>query len=128
MSRFSTTLMEHFVCPRNWGTIEDADLVGVAGIPGQTRYIVLYLKVRHSRIAAARYQGQGCGPTIASGSVLTELIAGKTCAECKALSPEDVIEALGGLPADKRHCAIFAVQALENALESTAKPQSRSRS
>jgi nitrogen fixation NifU-like protein len=108
--------MEHFSEPRNFGRMEGADFVGVAGLPGQGRYLVIYMKLESRRIAEATFHCHGCGATIACGSMLTEMITGKVVDECRELTAGNLIAALGGLPPDKKHCAGFAVQALKNAL------------
>ena len=118
MPRYSATVMDHFQSPRNWGKLECADLVGVAGLPGQGRFLVLHLRLKDGRIAEANYQSHGCGATIAAGSMLTELIIGRSATECRELSADDLLDALEGLPPDKRHCTRFAVDALRDALDS----------
>jgi NifU-like protein involved in Fe-S cluster formation len=116
MSRFSETLTEHFMAPRNTGIMEDADLTGHAGTPGRGAFLILFLKVPDARIAAATFQTYGCGPTIAAGSMLTELIVGRTVAECRKLTTDDLIAALDGVPPDKLHCPAMAIAALCDAL------------
>ena len=71
--------------------------------------MILYLKIEDERIAAAKYHTVGCGPTIASGSMLTEMIRGKSIAECRELTVENLIEALDGVPPDKLHCPALAI-------------------
>ena len=78
--------------------------------------MILYLKIEDERIAAAKYHTVGCGPTIASGSMLTEMINGKSIAECRELTVENLIEALDGMPPDKLHCPALAIGALKDAL------------
>lgn len=116
MPRYSDAVMDHFQSPRNWGTIDGAQYVGAVGVPGNGPYLVLYLDIEDNRIVRAMFTCHGCGPTIASGSKLTELILGKTVGECHALTAEQIIEGLGGLPPDKLHTAGFAVGALQQAL------------
>ncbi len=116
MAKYSETLTEHVMAPRNGGVIEDADLTGHAGSPGRGAFMILFLNVEDDRIAAARYHTVGCGPTIASGSMLTEMIAGKSIAECRELTVENLIEALDGVPPDKLHCPALAIGALKDAL------------
>jgi nitrogen fixation NifU-like protein len=117
MGRYSETLTEHVMSPRNTGVIEKPDFVGYAGTPGRGAFLVLFLKVHDDRIVAAKYQTYGCGPTIASGSMLTELIVGRTISECRMLTTEDLIAALDGVPPDKLHCPAMAIGALQNALK-----------
>jgi nitrogen fixation NifU-like protein len=116
MGKYSETLTEHVMNPKNGGVIENADLTGHAGAPGRGAFMIVYLKIEDERIAAAKYHTVGCGPTIASGSMLTELITGRSIAECRELSVENLIEALGGVPPDKLHCPALAIGALKDAL------------
>ena len=109
MAKYSEMLTEHVMQPRNSGVLENPDLSGHAGTPGRGAFMVLYLRLSGDRVAAAKYQTYGCGPTIASGSMLTEMIVGRTIAECLALSVEDLIEALDGVPPDKLHCPALAI-------------------
>lgn len=78
--------------------------------------MILYLKIEDERITAAKYHTVGCGPTIAPGSMLTEIITGKSIAECRELTVENLIEALDGVPPDKIHCPALAIGALQDAL------------
>ena len=121
MGKYSETLMEHFASPRNVGRLDGADRIGRAGTPGRGPFMVLYLRLSGGIVTDARYQSHGCGATIASGSVLTELILGRTVQVCRALSSEVVREALDGVPPDKLHCPALAVAALRSALD----PQGR---
>ncbi len=78
--------------------------------------MILFLKVQDDRIAAAKYHTHGCGPTIASASMLTELIIGQTVADCRGMTTDDLIAALDGVPPDKIHCPAMAIAALHDAL------------
>lgn len=122
MARFSETLMDHFQSPRNRGRMEPADAVGIAGVPGQGRHLILYVRVEGERIGQAQFDCHGCGVTIACGSALTELIIGRTPPECAALSVDDLVDALDGVPSDKRDCPGFAIHALRAALAQIAFP------
>jgi NifU-like protein involved in Fe-S cluster formation len=114
MSRFSETLMDHFQAPRNRGRLEGADATGVAGVPGQGRFMVLYIQVAEGRIAKAQFECHGCGVTIACGSALTELIVGLPIDDCEKVTCSDLVSALDGVPADRGDCPEFAMQALRN--------------
>ncbi len=94
MGKYSETLTEHVMLPRNGGVIESPDLTGHAGVPGRGAFMILYLKLEGERVAAAKYHTVGCGPTIASGSILTEIIQGRTIQECRKLTAQDLIDAL----------------------------------
>ena len=116
MGKYSETLTDHVMSPRNGGVMDDPHLTGHAGTPGRGAFLILFLKVRDERIATAKYHTVGCGPTIAAGSMLTELIVGRTVAECRGLTTEDLIAALDGVPPDKLHCPALAIAALRDAL------------
>jgi NifU-like protein involved in Fe-S cluster formation len=103
MGKFSETLMDHVTSPRNSGVMELPDLTGMAGTPGNGPFMILSLRVREGRITAAEFQTYGCGPTIASGSMLTEMIIGRTIEERTKLTAQDLILALDGVPPDKLH-------------------------
>jgi NifU-like protein involved in Fe-S cluster formation len=116
MAKYSETLTEHAVAPQNGGVIEDANLTGHSGSPGRGAFMILYLELDDERIAAAKYHTVGCGPTIASGSILTEMIQGRTIQECRKLTAQHLIDALDGVPPDKLHCPALAIGALKDAL------------
>jgi nitrogen fixation NifU-like protein len=117
MARFSEALMAHFSAPRNSGRLAAPDRRGVAGNPTSAPFLTLDLQLWDSQIADARFQTYGCGPAIACGSMLTVLIIGRSIAEARSLTAEDLIKALDGLPDDKRHCADLAINALRAALK-----------
>lgn len=115
-ARYSEIVLDHFYHPRNGYRMKDADLVGRAGEPGRGPFMLVYLRVNGDRIAAASFQTYGCGAAIAAGSVLTEGVRGGTLAEAARWTERAVNEALGGLPAEKRHCSRLAADALADAL------------
>jgi nitrogen fixation NifU-like protein len=115
--QYSEIVMDHFFNPRNCYRMEKPDVVGKAGEPGRGPFMLLYLRVEGEAIRDASYQTYGCGPAIAAGSVLTEKLYGVSCEEARLWNERDVNDALGGLPANKRHCSALAVSALKNALE-----------
>jgi len=116
MSRFSDMLMDHFNAPRNARRLETPDRVGVGGVPGQGPFVVLYLRVKEKAVTEAAYQANGCGVTIACGSMLTEMIVNRSLDVCRSIGPEHLTEALGGVPSDKAHAPALAIAALKNAL------------
>jgi len=117
MGKYSDTLMDHFLAPRNSGALESPDATGHAGAPGRGPFLILYIKVTGSQIIAAKFQTYGCGPTIACGSMLTELIVGRSIADCLQLTTETLIENLDGVPAEKLHSPALAIAALRDALK-----------
>jgi nitrogen fixation NifU-like protein len=126
VAHYSETLTDHVTAPRNSGPIDDPDLTGHAGAPGRGAFMILYLKVADDRVTAAKYHTVGCGPTIASGSMLTELIIGKPIAECRTLTVENLIAALDGVPPDKLHCPALAIAALQDACTKWSGVQAKS--
>ena len=118
---YSDKVMDHFMNPRNMGEIEYADGVGEVGNPACGDVMKLYLKIEGDRITDAKFKTFGCGAAIASSSMTTELIKGKTIDEALKLSNEAVAEALGGLPPAKQHCSVLAEDALKIAIEDNKK-------
>jgi nitrogen fixation protein NifU and related proteins len=114
---YSDKVMDHFMNPRNMGEIEDADGVGEVGNPACGDVMKLFLKIENDRIVDVKFKTFGCGAAIASSSMTTELIKGKTIDEALKLSNQAVAEALGGLPPAKEHCSVLAEDALKAALE-----------
>ncbi len=118
MPEYSETVMEHFRNPRNVGQIEDPSGIGKVGSPVCGDIMELYIKIDAvGTITDARFKTFGCGAAIASSSILTEMIKGKTVEEVRKLSNEAVVKALGGLPEAKIHCSVLAEQALQKAIE-----------
>jgi len=114
---YSEQVMEHFRNPRNVGEIEDADGVGKVGNPVCGDIMELSIKVKDGRIDDAKFRTFGCGAAIATSSMVTELVKGKTVEEALEVSNKAVVEALGGLPPVKMHCSVLAEQALRSAIE-----------
>ena len=117
---YNPQVLEHLDNPRNVGAMTDATAHGVATNPVCGDLLHLYLKVAAGQISAASFQVQGCPPCIAAASVLTELIGGQTLADAQQFKPQDVSAALGGLPRNKEHCAVLAIDALRAALAEIA--------
>ena len=116
MSLYSEKVMDHFRNPRNVGTIEDANGVGEAGNPVCGDIMKIYLKVNNEIIEDVKFETFGCGSAIASSSMATELIKGKSVSEAAELTNKAVAEALDGLPAHKMHCSVLAEEAIQAAL------------
>ncbi|MCK4224434.1 MAG: Fe-S cluster assembly scaffold protein NifU [candidate division Zixibacteria bacterium] len=114
---YSPKVMEHFQNPRNVGEIEDADGVGEIGNPVCGDIMKLYIKVKDNRIVDAKFKTFGCGAAIATSSMVTELVKGKTLDEAENISRDTVAEALDGLPPIKMHCSNLAADALGKAIE-----------
>lgn len=114
---YSEKVMDHFMNPRNMGEIENADAIGEVGNPACGDVMKLYLKIEDNRIVDVKFKTFGCGAAIASSSITTEMIKGKTIEEALKITNEQVAEALGGLPPAKQHCSVLAEEALRVALE-----------
>ena len=119
---YSDVVREHFFHPRNVGEIADADGVGVEGRPGQGQHMVISVRLERERIAEIAFKTFGCAASIASCSVLTEMVKGRTVREALAVSRDELAEALGGLPLGKEHCPGMALGALRKALLSAEGP------
>ena len=115
---YSAVFKDHLANPRNVGELADADAVAEETNPVCGDRLRVSLRVRDGRIEAAGYLAYGCPPTLVCGSVLTELIAGKTVAEAVLLTRKDLLDALGGLPSRKQHAAALAIETLRVAIES----------
>ena len=114
---YSQKVMDHFLHPRNVGEIPDADGTGKIGNPVCGDIMVLYIQVHDNRIQDVKFQTFGCGAAIATSSMITELVKGKTLEEAEQISRNTVAEALDGLPPNKMHCSNLAADALHKAIE-----------
>src|SRR5512137_1978694 len=117
MSLYSEKVMDHFNNPRNVGEIENADGIGKVGNPVCGDVMRLYIKVEKDVITDAKFKTFGCGAAIATSSMVTDLVKGKTIDEALKISNAAVAEALGGLPKVKMHCSVLAEEALKSALD-----------
>ena len=117
MALYTDTVMDHFMHPRNVGEIADADGVGEVGNAKCGDIMKIYLKIRDDIIVDVKFETFGCGSAIASSSMATEMIKGKSIHEAMALTNKAVAEALDGLPAHKLHCSVLAEEAIKNALK-----------
>ncbi len=120
---YSDQVMEHFRNPQNVGEIENADGVGKVGNPVCGDIMELSIKVNGNVIEDAKFRTFGCGAAIATSSIVTELVKGKTVDEALEITNKAVVEALGGLPPVKMHCSVLAEQALKSAIEDYRKKQ-----
>ena len=116
MALYSEKVMDHFMHPRNVGTIENADGVGEVGNAKCGDIMKIYLKIENDIIKAVKFETFGCGSAIASSSMATEMIKGKSIHEALDLTNKAVAEALDGLPAHKMHCSVLAEEAIKKAL------------
>jgi len=114
---YNPVVLDHFLNPRNVGDVPRADGVGEAGRPDCGDTLRMSLKIEEGRIVEARFRANGCAAAIASSSMATELVRGRTLEEARRFSNEEVVAALGGLPRAKIQCSVLASQALQAALE-----------
>ena len=112
---YSETFIEQIMNPRNLGNLEDADgFAGVTSSCGDTMEI--WIKIKNDTIIEATFKTDGCGPTIASGSIVTEISKGKNIKEALKISQQDILDALGGLPEESQHCALLAANTVKEAI------------
>ena len=114
---YSAKVMEHFANPRNVGELADANGIGEIGNAKCGDIMKIYLKIENDIIEDVKFETFGCGSAIASSSMATEMIKGKSIQEAMELTNKAVAEALDGLPAHKLHCSVLAEEAIKNALK-----------
>ena len=109
--------MDHFMNPRNVGSIENADGIGEVGNAKCGDIMKMYLKIENNVITDVKFETFGCGSAIASSSMATEMVKGKTIEEALAVTNKQVVKALGGLPAHKLHCSVLAEESIKSAVK-----------
>lgn len=114
---YNEIVLEHFRNPRNVGRLDEADGVGEHSSDVCGDHMCVYIAVDGEHISDIRFLSLGCAASIASGSVLTEMAKGRTLTEAVAITEEDIVRALGGLPDEKIHCSVLAADALCKAIE-----------
>ncbi|MFU2157736.1 MULTISPECIES: iron-sulfur cluster assembly scaffold protein [Caldisericum] len=116
---YTKLVIEHFKNPHNVGEIQDADVKVTEGSPACGDMITLYLKIdpKTRKIVDVKFKSYGCASNIATASIITDLVKGKTVEEAKNITWKDAAEALGGLPPVKVHCSVLAADALHSAVE-----------
>ena len=123
---YTEKVMDHFRNPRNMGEIKDADGFGKVGNPKCGDVMAIYIKVKDERIIDIKFKTYGCTAAIATSSILTEIVKGKTIEEALKVTRDDVAKELGGLPAIKLHCSNLAADALKEAIKDYRKKKKKS--
>lgn len=125
MEEYSQKVMDHFMNPRNVGSIENPDGVGEVGNPRCGDIMRIYLKIDNDLITDIKFQTFGCGAAVATSSMITEMVKGENIKEALKISNQNVAEALGGLPPVKMHCSNLAAQALKAAIDNYLKNEEK---
>ena len=117
MALYSEKVMDHFENPRNVGKLPDADGIGEVGNAKCGDIMKMYLDIENDVIKDVKFETFGCGSAIASSSMATEMIKGKTIDQALAVTNRQVVDALGGLPAHKLHCSVLAEESIKSAIK-----------
>jgi nitrogen fixation NifU-like protein len=113
---YSDVVMDHIDRPRNVGWIEQNDAHATIGAPGRPPFMCMSFRLSDGCVQEVRYRSFGCGPAIAAGSVLTEMITGRAVRDCMEITEEQVSDALGGVPHEKKWSVRLALETMRNAL------------
>ena len=113
---YTDKVIDHYTNPRNVGEIEDASGIGEVGNPVCGDIMKIYLKIENNVITDVKFKTFGCGAAIATSSISTEMVKGKTVEEALKLTNKDVVDALDGLPPVKIHCSLLAEEAIREAI------------
>ena len=125
MAQYSDKVMDHFKNPRNVGAMENPSGTGKVGNPVCGDIMELHIMIEDGKIVDAKFKTFGCGAAIATSSMVTEMVKGRTIEEALEISNKEVADALGGLPPAKMHCSVLAEEALEVAIEDYKKKSSK---
>ncbi len=125
MAQYSDKVMDHFKNPRNVGAMENPSGTGKVGNPVCGDIMELHIMIEDGKIVDAKFKTFGCGAAIATSSMVTEMVKGRTIEEALEISNKEVADALGGLPPAKMHCSVLAEEALEAAIEDYKKKSSK---
>ncbi|PKL72013.1 iron-sulfur cluster assembly scaffold protein [Candidatus Kuenenbacteria bacterium HGW-Kuenenbacteria-1] len=123
MIDYNKKVIKYFTHPKNVGEIKNADAIGEAGnfVCGDKLTIYLKINPKSKKINQAKFLSYGCASNIATSSILTEMVKGKTIEQAKKISHQKITKALGGLPSEKIHCSILALDAFKKAIENYKK-------
>ena len=121
MPEYNPTVMEHFLHPHNVGTLKDANAIGIVENPTCGDVVKLSLKIENNIVVDARVKTFGCVAAIASSSIMTEIVKNKKIDELQRVTNKNITDTLGGLPAEKLRCSVFAEQVIKSALDNYIK-------
>lgn len=113
---YNSVVLDHFQNPRNLRELKNPTVTGMGANPICGDVMTLFLEIKDGKIVTSSFKTLGCGAAIASGSILTEMLKGKTIEEARAITAQSLVTALGGLPEIKMHCPELALEALKNTL------------
>ncbi len=125
MEKYSEKVMDHFINPRNVGEIKDADGIGEVGNPRCGDIMKMFIKIKDNKISDIKFLTFGCGAAVATSSMVTELVKGKTLEQALEITNKEVANALDGLPPIKMHCSNLAEEAIKAAIEDYRAKQSK---
>ena len=114
--KYSEQFWDHFLHPRNVGTIQDADGIGAVGDPACGDFLKIWIKVENDHISKITFKCKGCPAAIATSSIMTEIAQGKHVDQAAQITDETILEAIGGLPENKQHCSNLGASALYKAI------------
>ena len=116
MHMYNDTVMDHFQNPRNTGEMPDPDGVGKVGSAECGDIMIMYIRIKDNKLTEIKYKTFGCAAAIATGSIASELLLGRTLEDAEKLSSEEIAKALFGLPEKKMHCSMLAPDAIRAAI------------
>ena len=116
MNEYNDTIVDHSENPRNCGTMEDPDGIGRVGDPGHGDYLTVFIKVEGTVVTDVKYLTRGCPVCVACASMMSELAIGRDLDEAMMIEGEDIMDALGGIPGDKVHCANRGAKGIQEAV------------
>jgi nitrogen fixation NifU-like protein len=116
MTEYNETIVEHFENPRNCGSMDDPDGIGLVGDPDRGDFLQVFIKVNGTIVTDVKYLTRGCPVCIAAASIMTELAIGRDLDQAMMIEGEDIINALGGIPGNKVHCANRGAKGIQEAV------------
>lgn len=116
MNEYNKTITDHFENPRNWGDMVDADGIGLVGDPNRGDFLKVFIRVKDTIVTDVKFLTRGCPVCIAAASIMTELAIGRDLDDAMMIEGEDIMDALGGMPENKVHCANRGAKGIQEAV------------